>query len=53
MLLKQVKQLFFRDLGPVCLKYQLLKVRFLFIYLADTFIQSDLQCIQAIHVLGV
>ncbi len=26
---------------------------FTFMYLADTFIQSDLQCIQAIHVLSV
>ncbi len=32
-----------------CLKEQLLKEGFAFIYLADTFIQSDLQCIQALN----
>ncbi len=30
---KTNKTTFFHDLGPVCLKYQLLKERFLFIYL--------------------
>ncbi len=43
-LLKQIKQLFTRLMK---------RFAFTFMHLADTFIQSDLQCIEAIHALGV